>query len=239
MGKTMSSDSVTSTDRYWEEEITNYYRNMSAREREYWTPLLLARDGYSCSSCKKPIAVLVEIRKKLFPYRKFKLPVIVIDHVDGDSRFTDSREGIKGGNLRHLCYSCNRKAKKEKIPIIPTLERRPEHKKSDISKPVFRNWLNRYLAEYGQICYKFMINRGAKISNDSSPITVQRWYEVDFGVKGGYDEFDIGNYAIKCPYGKCDGTHVCFYGEKPRTLDEFKELVKIDHDSIEKSPTMD
>lgn len=186
-------------------------RDFSARQREYWVSFLLARDGYFCVTCNRDVSTLIRDSKS-----DRLLPVLVIDHIDGDTRYTDSPDGIHGGNLRLLCYSCNRKNIAKVRPPTPERERTPEHKKSEESKPIFYNWLDRYLIDNKHICYKMMLNRGSKIANDSSQITVKRWYEQVYGLPDGYDEFQLHEVSLVCDYGKCDGTHVCFSGEIPR-----------------------
>lgn len=186
-------------------------KDFSPRQREYWQTFLLARDGYLCVLCHKDVSTLIRESKT-----DRQLPVLVIDHIDGDTRFTDSRDMVHGGNLRLLCYSCNRKNTAESRPPPPERERTPEHKKSEESKPIFYNWLNRVLIEDKHICYTRMLNHGSKVANNSSQITVKRWYDQLFETFDGYSEFMLFDAGVGCDYGKCNGTHVCFRDEIPR-----------------------
>lgn len=188
------------------------------RQREYWRSFLLGRDGYLCVGCNKDVSTLIRESKK-----DRALPVLLIDHIDGDTRFTDSRNGTHGGNLRHLCYSCNRKNIKQTRPVMPDREMTPEHNKSEVSKPLFYNFLNAYLVENKNICYKRMLNRGSKLANDSSQVTVTRYYDQMVDVVNGYEEYDLTTVNGYCDYSKCNGVHVCFYGEVPREEDVAKE----------------
>lgn len=190
-------------------------------QREYWVNFLLARDGYCCVGCNRDITTLVRESK---PDRV--LPVVIVDHIDGDTRFTDSRSGVHGGNLRLLCYSCNRKNIKKTRPLLPERERSPEQKKSDEFKPVFYNWLSAFLVDQKHICYKKMLNRGSKLAGDSSQVTAKRWYDQMFDAVDGYEEFDLFGTGLECNYGKCDGTHVCLFGEVPRPKEVYKEMVE-------------
>ncbi len=192
--------------------------DFTTRQREYWQNYLLARDGYYCVCCKKDTTTLIRESKI-----DRKLPVLVIDHIDGDTRYTDSKDGVIGGNLRHLCYSCNRKNIKETRPVEPERPRTPEQKKSEDSKPIFYNFVNAYLVENKNICYKRMLNRGSKLANDSSQITVTRWYDQLVDVVNGYEEYPLSLVDGDCDYSKCNGIHVCFYGEIPREEDVAKQ----------------
>jgi hypothetical protein len=200
-------------------------REFSSREREYWLNFLLSRDGYHCVLCSKDVHTLIRESK---PDRQ--LPVLVIDHIDGDTRFTDTKSGIQGGNLRLLCYSCNRKNIRQTRPILPDRDRTPEQKKSEESKPIFYNWLNRMLVEYGNICYTMMLNRGSKVANDSSQVTVKRWFDQCFESFNGYEEFPLHEHGMTCSYGRCNGVHVCMYGELPRKEDVYSQLVRNESD---------
>ena len=199
--------------------------DFSSREREFWLNFLLSRDGYTCVLCSKDVQTLIRESKS-----DRQLPVLVIDHIDGDTRFTNTRDGIYGGNLRLLCYPCNRKNTCKSRPVLPDRDRTPEQKKSEESKPIFNNWLNRMLVEFGNICYAMMLNRGSKIANDSSQVTVKRWYDQCFESFNGYEEFSLHEYGLTCSYGKCNGIHVCLYGELPRKEDVYGELVRIESD---------
>lgn len=193
-------------------------------QREYWVNFLLARDGYRCTCCPKDVVTLIRESK---PDRK--LPVLVIDHIDGDTRFTDGKDGVHGSNLRLACYSCNRKNTKSTRPTMPKRDMTPEHEKSAKSKPKFYDWLNAYLIENKNICYQRMLNRGSDIANESSQISAKRWFNqrvdsfVD-GSKKGYEVFDAESFGVTdCDYSLCDGDHVCFYGEVPRKEDVARE----------------
>jgi hypothetical protein len=194
--------------------------DFTTKQREYWVNLLLSRDGYHCVSCAKDVQTLIRESK---PNRT--LPVLVIDHIDGDTRYCDSKDGGHGGNLRLLCYSCNRKNTKSERPVMPSRDRTPEQKKSEDSKPVFYNWVNAYLIENKDICYNRMLNRGSKIANDSSQVTVKRWYDQMVDVLGGYEEFYLNMVNGDCDYSKCNNIHVCFYGEVPREQDVARQQV--------------
>jgi hypothetical protein len=168
--------------------------------------------------CNKDVTTLIRESKE-----SRSLPVLLIDHIDGDTRFTDSKDGTHGGNLRHFCYSCNRKNTKSARPIMPDRERSPEQLKSEVSKPMFYNFVNAYLIESRNICYKRMLNRGSKLANDSSQITATRWYDQMVDVVGGYEEYNLIDANGYCDYSKCNGIHVCFFGEVPREQDVARE----------------
>lgn len=192
--------------------------DFTPRQREFWRCFLLGRDGYLCVGCNKDVSTLIRESKT-----DRSLPVLLIDHIDGDTRFTDSRDGVHGGNLRHLCYSCNRKNVKSARPTMPSREAPPELLKSETSKPKFYNFLNAYLVENKNICYKRMLNRGSKLANDSSQITATRWYDQMVDVINGYEEYSLDMVNGDCDYSKCNNIHVCFYGEIPREQDVAKE----------------
>ncbi len=208
-------------------------RNFSPQEYEYWLNYLLQRDGYLCVHCNKDVATLIRESKS-----ERKLPVLVIDHIDGDTRFTDSRTGVHGGNLRCLCYSCNRKNTRQTRPVLPTRDRSPEQQKSEDAKPMFYNWLNAYLREYRHICFKMMLNRGSKLALDSSQVTAERWYDQMVDAINGYEEFALFHTGIDCPYSKCNGTHVCFYGETPRPKSE-EPYTEMAHNEADYNPDED
>ncbi len=184
------------------------------KEYEYWRNFLLGRDGYVCVGCTKDVSTLLRESK---PNRT--LPILVIDHIDGDTRYTDSKDGTKGGNLRHLCYSCNRKNTRHQRPTMPVRDAPPELSKSSKAKPIFYDFINAYIIENKDICYQRMLNRGSKVALDSSQVSAKRWFNQMVDVVNGYEIFSLEQVNGDCDYYLCDGEHVCFYGEVPRLQD--------------------
>ena len=68
-----------------------------------------------------------------------------------------------------------------------------------------------------------MVNRGSKLANDSSQVTVTRYYDQMVDVVNGYEEYNLIDVDGYCDYSKCNGIHVCFYGEVPREEDVAKQ----------------
>ena len=187
------------------------YKNMSSKEHEFWIPFLLARDGYRCVLCN---STLTELIKKSKPNRK--LPLLVIEHIDGDSRFTDSVDGELRENLRLTCYPCNKKVEPEQLRITShRKEMSASHSKHDQAEPIFLNYITKCLINDKHLCYERMIHSGAKVALRSSPVTTTRYFKTNF--EGKYEIFKIADKNIICDYQFCNGEHICFIGEIPRS----------------------
>lgn len=99
--------------------------NLSKRERDWFYPQLIARDGEFCQLCHKTKSEvsLLEIHET-----KYERP-------------------LKLENMRILCHGCNHllSLRKERIESVNAT---PEHKKNMEKEPLFRNWILGLLQEH-------------------------------------------------------------------------------------------
>ncbi|MDE1868237.1 MAG: hypothetical protein KGI08_11095 [Thaumarchaeota archaeon] len=220
------------------------YRNMSAREREVRICFLLVRDDRKCSTrfgygCGKSIEqLLLEAEDKADRTGvERKLPVVYIDHVDGDSNWNDDPADPNGkgycANNELLCASCNRR-KPTKILSVSNLEGMSREKRDSIQIHVkFVNKLQDYLSINEHICYAEMLNVGPNWAGCNSQITIQRHFEMD-KVSKPQPEGLWRVFHYECGSSDCDGDHVCLRGDLPKVIidekrREFEELWKRDY----------
>lgn len=217
----------------YEAELLKKYHTMSAKEEEYWRPFLLARSGYSCSNCHNPVEVLISqdnARRIKFKLPARKLPVLIIDHIDGDSRFTDDRYGTYGGNLQLLCYSCNRKKAKTQSQLLQ-IDRMNTTDCIRINRekmPALIDWIKERVNKFDHICWFSILSDGCKAIGINQ-YTVNRNLDSEFGPELGlFEEFEYADVFGKprCEITKCDGTHIAFKGHIPRSMTDEDAIKK-------------
>lgn len=208
------------------------YRNMSAKEREIRMCRVLAEHGYMCSTkhgdgCGKSITQLIIEAEAIakskaealgIKIKERKLPVITMDHVNGDSHQNDLLVEGDCGNLQPLCYSCNRKKAKKSQPKTDNMSRE-KRDSIDIENKFFKR-LQIFLVAKHHICYKEMLAVGKKWA-DGVQITISRHFENELrtaaNTTGKFRTFDF-----ECKSELCNGKHVCFVGDIPQVVIEQK-----------------
>lgn len=207
------------------DENQDSYRNMSASEREVRRCFVLAFHEYKCSTrngdgCGKSITQLIfeaEIRAKE-KNRERQLPVITMDHINGNSHQNDGDRGEYCGNLQPLCYSCNRKKVKRSQPFTDNMTR--EKRDSINIENKFNARLQVHLVAYQHICYKEMLAVGKKWAGGVQ-ITISRHFENELKTEANTTgKFRLFNF--ECGSDLCNGKHVCFAGDIPQVVIEQK-----------------
>ena len=197
---------------------------MSAKEREIFQCFLLARDGYCCAICKKSVAELIanaELKSEQTGIPR-KLPVLLQDHIDGDSshHHTIAEDGtqIYCGNLQHVCYQCNAlKSIKSNTSQADVREITREKLDALKGKPTFHRNLTTYLMDNEHICYEEIKTSAEIFSEGLSEVTCTRYFRSALITKsnpgGRYQKF-----PHQCAADHCIGVHVCLRGYKPVEL---------------------
>ena len=93
--------------------------NLSKKERDYFYPQLVQRDGEKCASCNKqiPEVNILEVHEDVYE-RPLKLQ-----------------------NMRLICHGCNHKKEFRMKNMIRTSSVSAEHKKAIAAYPLFMKWL--------------------------------------------------------------------------------------------------
>lgn len=167
--------------------------NMNSIQNEKWIPFLLARDGYICKGCQRP---LNQLNTK-----------VNIDHIDNNPYNNPD----DGSNYQLLCHPCN--IRKGMNKIQDSLEDRPytpEMKKNLKSEPKWVNWMINEMIQNHSVCYGEAIANGADLVNVSTE-TTKRYLKKRLG-KDGLFELGWG----KCKSALCDETHIYEKGQSPK-----------------------
>ena len=148
---------------------------MNSRLRKKIYPKLVARDGEECHNCPT-----------IGNYNS-----LVIDHLDNNN----SNNEIN--NLQLLCRSCNGKKNprgkaKKQSPIYvrgdehqQPKEPSPELKKSERCEPIFRDWIERRVGEFGSLSVYDILTGGAERAG-CSQATVNRYLQKVCSIEGNF-----------------------------------------------------
>lgn len=163
------------------------------------------------------------------------LPVYTNDHIDGDSSHVDGYVEIdestnlpiphgkvvlnakrvwhKYGNMRRLCWSCNRIVgvitRKRKITAPATQEKQDRI----ANEGQFIHEVRTQLDERSHICYKEICKAGKNIC-DSSEITCQRYLDTEIRSSSNPNG-DFHLFSYQCGGFACNGDHISWAGMKP------------------------
>ena len=166
--------------------------HLNSKQLEKWMCFLLARDGYYCKGCNKPLYEL--------------LSKAVIDHIDND----DSNNPPDGTNYQILCHSCNTLKANSIQNKIEDRPYTPEMKLNLKAEPKWVNWMINSILENKSVCHGEAIADGAEIVGVSTE-TTKRYLKKRLGKNG---LFDLG--WGKCKSILCDETHVYEKGHAPK-----------------------
>lgn len=198
------------------------YSNMSKKNHNKFHKVCLHRDGAFCQRCRKSEKELKKEWKKIHPRKKRIAPYLYLHHIDGDERFPNSTDGRYCGNLQLVCASCNQLLKVQNIVQTTPREKTPEMDRGDKAKPKFLQFINNHLANYREICYMVLINRGSKSAGISQP-TAKRYFDQESDFK--YEIFFKQDHGVECSYSLCNDNHVCLLGEIPRKVDLIGKII--------------
>lgn len=196
---------------------------MNSKERKKYFAYVLEHNGAYCGRCRKDVNQLRSEWVLTNPNQVRKLPYLNLHHIDGDERFPHSRDGTYCGNLMLLCCSCNQLLRRREIAPDTLREKTPEMLKNETSKPKFLNWLDNYLANFGQICKERLLNRGSLIAGVVQQ-TAHKYFKQEHDYR--YIEFNIEEHECDpCNYKECKGIHICLKKELPRKVDMIGRIV--------------
>jgi len=195
---------------------------MNKKTHDKLYKVCLNRDGAFCQRCRKSEKELKKEWKNIHPRKKRKAPYLLIHHIDGDERFVNTQDGRYCGNLQLVCSSCNQLLKVRDIVQMTPREKTPEMDRGDKAKPKFLQFVDNHLANYHEICYMVLINRGSKSAGISQP-TAKRYFDQESDFK--YETFFKVDHAVECSYSLCNDTHVCLRGEVPRKVDMIGRII--------------
>ena len=139
--------------------------NMNSRQRDYFYPLLVKRDGEFCKGCGK----LASETKEKF---------LLIDHKDNNN-FNNAFD-----NLQFLCRSCNRVKNPHKD--IDERPQTPEMKKGERMEKHFRHWLFGIITTNHKHLLEDVIDSGAEVTGGSTE-TIKRYIRKCVSEAGMYE----------------------------------------------------
>lgn len=194
----------------------------------------LARDGYKCNRSKKTVQELIiedRIRRQLQNKSERKLPILVLNHLDGTMNFhsKDHNNGnlILYGNVELISWSENAKFKPAEVDFDPNEVRTYASRKSHNAYVKMINMTNNYLVKFEHGCEERLVNKYSKVIKCSQDI-LRKYLKREYETR--YDLFDINELNITCDYKFCSGIHVCFWNTRPKPtqtdLDKFQEEVE-------------
>lgn len=207
------------------------YKNQNAKKREEYMPFVLARQGYCCNQCGKTVDSLIiesQIKEEMTGVKRV-LPVVVQDHIDGDSNHDDGIDGTYCGNIQYICWSCNRSKNPYRVKSLGLGSTTSREKLDRIQNfAPFMNWLHHFVEDHEHICYKEMLAGGTRHANGSVQITLSRYFEEELFTKANPN----GKYQViqyNCGSTLCNGEHVCFRGKKPQSIiEEEKKALELE-----------
>jgi len=195
---------------------------MSKKEHDKFYHFCIDRDGAFCQRCRKSEEQLKKEWREVNPKKHRQSPFLYIHHIDGDERFPNSRDGRYAGNIRLLCASCQQLLRVKNIVHVTSREKTPEMERSDKARPKFFEWVDNYIASFGNICKMLMINRGSKIAGVTQD-TVKKYFSQEVVFK--YVQFAKEDYGVECSYDECNDLHICLSGELPRRVDAIGKII--------------
>lgn len=166
--------------------------NLNKKERDYFYPLLVKRDGEFCSYCMKTLSEL-------------NLPKLEVHEIVYE-------RPLKIRNMRLLCHSCNHLEMFSKKIIKEMRDYLPEHKISLEKRPIFLKWLSNYMAEHNwHIELDEAVNSGAYITGMHVQ-TIKNWIRPLISEEGPFIRWpnSLGTDSI---YVK---------GREPHTEEDFR-----------------
>jgi hypothetical protein len=217
------------------------YSNMNGRIRDEVNAWCRTWDQNKCQRCNVSFDELerqAQIQEEVTG-RKRILPVFVDDHKDGDSSHLDGYIDVdehnkpvclndsskparqvwhKFGNMRRICYPCNRIAGLITRKTVGSSVATREKQDRVNNEQVFIFECRQQIEERQHICKKEVCKAGKNIC-DSSEITCLRYIDTEINTvsnpKGEFDQF-----AYTCSGKFCNGEHICLHGVKPDVIIE-------------------
>ena len=190
----------------------------------------LARDGYKCNRSGKTVVELIaedKVRRELDGKQPRKLPILVLNHLDGTMNFHSKDENDKlilYGNVELLSWSENAKFKPAEVDYDPNEVRTYSAHKSHNAYVKYVNLTNNLLAKFVHVCEERHVNKMSKVIKCSQDI-LKKYNKREFETR--YDLFEIADLNIECKYRFCSGVHICFMFERPKPN-------QTDYDAFEK-----